>query len=175
MLSQEVLDLSGKSTEELTSLYTEFYEKNKILHEEKNKLDKESHLIKIRIKTIDNKLNLILKEIKINNDIEDLKNMIGEKERNIEDFELLSERELTVITTKMDKTDYRYYGEYPRWLDLERIIKEVIFIKKCYPKWILTNLSRKGKTEIIPPKTFYIYEFTDDFGTLFDVGGIILS
>jgi hypothetical protein len=49
---------------------------------------------------------------------------------SIEGFELLSEDELSVITTNMDRTDYRKYGVPIRFYNLKRICREVINIKK---------------------------------------------
>ena len=56
-------------------------------------------------------------------------------------IKLISDDELLIITTKMDRRDYRKHGNYPRFIDLERICKEVIKIKSKYPDWKLKNLN----------------------------------
>lgn len=165
-------DLSDKSSEELISLYQELNEKNYKLIEERSKLSKDICNIEKNFRDNHEEMRHVSREINRYKEIEESKNIIGDLERNIKGFELLNERELAVITTKMDRTDYRHYGEYPRWIDLERIIKEVIDIKKHYTEWKLTKLSKRSNSDKVPPETFYIYEFTDKYGILLDVGRI---
>ena len=74
----------------------------------------------------------------------------------------------------MDKTDYRKYGEYPRWIDLDKIIKYVINIKKQYTTWTLLSLSRGGQLDMLPPDTFYRYVFKDDRDNYFTIGCIVV-
>ena len=74
----------------------------------------------------------------------------------------------------MDRTDYRRYGYRPRFYDFERICKEVIEIKQRYPKWRLTNMSRGGQIDTLPPYTHYRYKYKDEYGSHFDIGGIKL-
>ena len=64
---------------------------------------------------------------------------------------------------KMDKTDYRKYGDYPRWIDLEKICKEVITMKKRYPTWVLMDLEKSSQTNTLPPQSSYYYKFKDQF------------
>jgi hypothetical protein len=64
---------------------------------------------------------------------------------------------------KMDKIDYRNYGDYPRWLDLEKICKEVIIMKKRYPNWKLMDLEKSRQTNTLPPESSYYYKFKDQF------------
>ena len=92
--------------------------------------------------------------------------MIGEKEKNINGVDLLSEEELSIIAKNMNKTDYRKYGA-TRWLDLENIIKTVVEMKNRYPKFTLTNLNIGGQIDSVPPQTFYRYEFTDEYDCTF--------
>lgn len=113
-----------------------------------------------------------MKETKRREDIEESKNIINENIKNIEGFTLLSEDELSIITKGMDRTDYRKHGQYPRFLDLERICKEVINMKQKYPKWKLTSLARGGQYDTLPPHTFYRYEYKDEYGYHFNLGGI---
>ena len=164
--------LSEKSSEELASLTNQL---NTQLNDLKNKRLELNKMRREADKDFDEKtakLKQIINEIKRREDLEEAKNIIGTDISSIEGFELLSEDELSVITTKMDRTDYRKYGKYPRYLDLERICKEVINIKKKYPKWTLTSLARGGKYDTLPPHTFYRYEYKDEHGCNFNLGGI---
>jgi hypothetical protein len=63
----------------------------------------------------------------------------------------------------MDKTDYRNYGDYPRWIDLDKICKEVIQMKKRYPNWVLMDLEKSRQINTVPPQSFYYYKFKDEF------------
>jgi len=128
-------------------------------------LDKDLNDIDINIRIVSN-------EIKRREELDDTKNIINEEIKNIEGFNLLGEDELLIITTKMDKTDYKKYGSYPRFIDLERICKEVIELKKRYPKWILINLSPGTQDDTMPPKTFYKYKYKDEYNQYFDIEGI---
>lgn len=165
-------ELSGKTAEELASINKELTEQKTNISAERLKSNKIVRLCDSRLKEIDNNLKIITKELKRREDIEEAKNMISEDIKKMEGFELLSEDELSIITAKMNKTDYRKYGNYPRYLDLERICGEVINMKKKYPKWILSDLSRGGQYDTLPPHTFYRYEYKDEYGSHFNLGGI---
>ena len=167
-------DFSGKTSEELDSIKKELTEQKTNVSSERRKAVKIAHVCDSQLRNIDKDLAIILKETKRREDIEEAKNIINEDIRNIEGFTLLSEDELSIITKGMDRTDYRKHGQYPRFLDLERICKEVIAMKKRYPKWSLINLERGGKYDTLPPKTFYKYEYKDEEGYCFDIGGIKL-
>ena len=167
------LDLSGKTAEELDSIKKELTEQKTNVISERRKAIQITHVCDRRLRNIDKDLAIILKETKRREDIEESKNIINEDIKNIEDFTLLSEDELSIITKNMDRTDYRkQIGDYPRFLDLERICKEVIAMKKRYPKWSLTMLIRGGQYDTLPPHTFYKYEYKDEEGCYFDIGGI---
>lgn len=165
-------DLSGKSSEELASLKNQLnsqLNESRIKRLELNKIIRESDK---DFEKIDKELKQIEKEIKRREDIEEAKYILSPEILAIEGFELLSEDELLIITTNMDRTDYRKHGNYPRYLDLDRICKEVIDMKKKYPKWILTSLARGGQNYILPPHTFYRYQYKDEHGCHFNLGGI---
>ena len=164
------LCLSDKSSEELNALYQELNYKNEQFNEERKNLSQTIYNIEKNIRNNHDEMRHVLREINRHKEIEESKNIIGEFERNIEGFGLLSEKEVAVITTKMDRTDYRAYGDYPRWIDLERIIKEVIEIKKYYAEWKLSKISKRSKSDTVPPETLYIYEFTDINGYLINIG-----
>jgi chromosome segregation ATPase len=163
------LGLSDKSLEELNILYKELNDKNEQFNEEKRTLTKTIYNVEKNIRNNHDEMRHVLREINRHKEIDESKNIIGEFERNIEGFGLLSEKEVAVITTKMDRTDYRAYGDYPRWIDLERIIKEVIEVKNYYAEWKLTKISKRSKSDTVPPETLYIYEFTDVNGYLINI------
>lgn len=169
------LELSGKTAEELASLQKDLNEQKRNANSERLKATKIVRLCDSELRNIDKELAIILKETKRREDIEEAKHIINEDIRNIEGFTLLSEDEFSIITNRMDRTDYRKHGNYPRFLDLERICNEVITMKKRYTKWTLTNLERGGQYDTLPPKTFYKYEYKDDEGCNFDIGGFKLS
>lgn len=163
--------LSEKSTEELVSIQKDLNEKQKSLESERLAALKFVRSYDNQVKEIHKNLKIVVDEIKRRKEIEEAKNKISEDIKNIEGFELLRECELSIITTKMDITDYRKYGRYPRYLDLERICKEVIDMKKKYPKWTLASLSKRGQVDTLPPHTFYKYEYKDENNHLFSNGG----
>ena len=165
-------DFSGKTSEELDSIKKELTEQKTNVSSERRKAIQIAHVCDRQLRNIDKDLAIILKETKRREDIEEAKNIINEDIKNIEGFALLSEDELSIITRKMERTDYRKHGNYPRYLDLERICNEVIAMKKHYPKWSLINLERGGQYDTLPPHTFYKYGYKDEEGCYFDIGGI---
>jgi hypothetical protein len=159
------IDLSGKTLEDLLILQKELKEKNKFLTTERIKAVKIVRDIEKDVKKTDDILKNILNEIKRHETIDETKNMISEYVKNIENFDLLHGDEVLLITNKMDKTDYRNYGDYPRWVDLEKICKEVIQLKKRYPNWTLMDLEKSRQTNTLPPQSYYHYKFKDEFST----------
>jgi hypothetical protein len=153
--------LYEKTQEELNALTISLNEKKRIIKIEREKAQNSLRLVEKELSDIENKLKRISQENIRRENIAESKIMIGEKEKNIDGFNLLSEDELSVIAKNMNKTDYRKYGA-PRWLDLENIIKTVVEMKKSYPNFTLTNLDIGGQIDTLPPKTFYRYEFTDE-------------
>jgi len=157
------IDFSGKTLEELFVLQKELKEKNRIIITERIKAVKIVRDIEQDYKRNDDNLKLILKEIHRHEAIDEAKNIISEDINSIDNFNLLNGDEILLITKKMDKTDYRNYGDYPRWIDLEKICKEVIHMKKRYPNWILMDLEKSRQTNTLPPKSYYYYKFKDEF------------
>ena len=100
----------------------------------------------------------------------------------IEGVETLSQQELVSISTGMDQTDYRKMDlinatsntELPRWIDLERLVKEVIEFKKQYPGWILERIQKSGQHDTFPPQTFYKFTYKSPQGHFMSYGGIEL-
>ena len=87
--------------------------------------------------------------------------------KSIEGFHLIDVSELYIITKKMDKTDYRKHGDFPRYKDLEKICKEVIEIKHRYPNWKLENMDNMCKQLQGVPINRYKYEYKDEYNTKF--------
>jgi hypothetical protein len=166
-IQMDMNPLYEKTQEELNALIISLNEKKKTVKREKEIARNTMYIIEKELSDVEDNLNRILREFKRREDISESKTMIGEKEKNIDGFNLLSEDELSVIAKNMNKTDYRKYGQYPRWLDLENIIKTVVEMKKRYPKFTLTNLDIGGQIDVLPPQTFYRYEFTDEYDCTF--------
>ena len=166
-LELEVNKLYEKPQEELNVLHDALNEQKKTIKKEKQIARNTMYIIEQELSDVDDKLNRILQEFKRRENIEEAKTMIGEKEKNIDGFDLLSEDELSIIAKNMNKTDYRKHGKYPRWLDLEKIIKTVVEMKKRYPNFTLSNLDIGGQIDSLPPQTFYRYEFTDEYDCRF--------
>ena len=138
---------------------------NQIINE-KRELQKKENNIRNKIKEITKKIQE-LEEItfeRSNNhssvlaDILLTENM-GNSISPINGFELLTQSELAIIFKGMDKADYRKYGNYPRFIDMEQIVKTLIKTKKKYSGWVLYNLNKKGQIDIMPPDNFYEYTF----------------
>ena len=86
-----------------------------------------------KIRLCENINSDLLKQIKHLETIVESENAV-ETVKYIEGFDSLSQEELVSISNGMDKTDYRKHNNtLPRFYDLERLIKEVIEIKKQYP------------------------------------------
>ena len=159
--------LYEKTQEELNALNISLNEKKRNIKIEREVAKNALRVVEKKLSEVEDNLNRILREFKRREDIAESKTMIGEKEKNIDGFNLLTEDELSVIAKNMNKTDYRKYGQYPRWLDLENIIKTVVEMKKRYPKFTLTNIDIGGQIDVLPPQTFYRYEFTDEYDCTF--------
>lgn len=166
------VDLSEKTDEELESIRTELSEQKVNVSSKRCKSMGIVRSCDIQLKNIDKDLAIILKETKRRQDIEEAKNTISEDIKNIEGFTLLTEEEISIIFSKMEKRDYRKYGRYPRYLDLEKICNEVINMKKRYPKWILTDLRKVFQYDTLPPQSEYQYGYKDEEGYNFDIGGL---
>lgn len=145
---------------ELSEVETEINELNKIYRE---------HLKKVNLCVLRKKQ--LSQEIKKLEDIIESVN-IFDSVRVLDGFDTLIQEELTIISQGMDKTDYRKHGNYPRWYDLERLVKEIIEFKKLYPGWILERLSRGGQYDTLPPQTFYRFTYKTPQGHFMTIGGI---
>ena len=165
-------DLSQKTSEELILLNEEICNNLHIITKKQIAHSKAGRMLELDKKGLDAQMKEIVKETTRRKNLEETNHIITEDIRSIAGFDTLSENELLIISTKMDRTDYRKYGEYPRWLDLRKIVETVIDMKQRYPKWILSNLSRGGQLDTLPPETFYTYEFKDEANMYAKIGGI---
>jgi len=163
-------DLSGKSNEELDTIKTELSKQQSELRLEIKNLYKKRNELEAKFETISKDFKLVVAEVERRKYAEEAKFILTPEISAIEGFELLGEDELSIIIKKMDRTDYGY--RYPRFRDFERICKETIKMKQRYPKWTLTNLSNGGQQDSIPPYTHYRYEYKDEYGIHFDIGGL---
>jgi hypothetical protein len=166
------LDCYSKSKEELAVLKSMLDQEIKLHNKEIMKHTNEIRLINRMTKKIAReKLNCIETELQRREDIEHNVHILDDCRTELDGFSLLSELELTIISTKMCRQDYRSYG-CPRWRDVVSICNTVITMKKKYPTWKLVNMFNIGNSDTTPPKTFYKYEYVDDDGCHFNVGGM---
>ena len=145
---------------ELIEVEAELKELHKIYTEHRKKVN----LCENRKKELSKEIKKLIEIIETENVFETVK--------NIEGFDTLLQEELVAISNGMDKTDYRKYGNYPRWYDLERLVNQVILFKKLYPGWILESLASGGQYDTLPPQTFYRYTFKTPQGHYWSMGGI---
>jgi hypothetical protein len=145
---------------ELAQINSESTETHKIYRE-----------ITVKIRLQDNRKKDLSQQIKNLERIIDTENVF-ESVQGVEGFDTLLQEELVAISNGMDKTDYRKFGNYPRWHDLEKLVKEVIAFKKLYPGWILESLTRGGQYDTLPPQTFYRYTYKSPHGHYMSHGGI---
>jgi hypothetical protein len=154
--------------EQLVQVDTELSELKKIAAEHRKKIS----ICENRKKDLSKEIQKLEAIIEAENVFETVEHMGG--------FDALSQEELLIIFKNMDKTDYRKMDavrarsgqEIPRWLDLERIVTQVIEMKKLYAGWILCGLSRDGQYDTLPPQTFYKYTYKTPNGHYMSVGGI---
>jgi hypothetical protein len=113
----------------------------------------------------------LTKEIKKLEEILETENVF-ETVQKTEGFDSLLQEELIAIFKGMNKTDYRKTGNYPRWYDLERLVKGLIEFKKLYPGWVLIYLEVIGQNEIHPPVTVYRYKYKTPRGHYMTMDGV---
>ena len=132
-----------------------------------------------KVTSCENKKRELSKEIKKLEEIVEAENVF-ESVQGVEGFDTLLQEELVAISNGMNKTDYskmdlviaRSKESIPRWIDLEKLVKEVIAFKKLYPGWILESLIRGGQYDTLPPQTFYRYTYKSPHGHYMSMGGI---
>lgn len=157
----------AEATKELLRVSTELAE----IDTQEKELSKTYIDLQKTLRVYDNKKRDLRKEIFRLNDILESENVFKDIQE-IEGFNTLIEQELLAISKGMDKTDYRKYGDFPRWKDVEEITKEVIEVKKLYPGWILQRVAAGGTYDTMPPQTFYRYTYKTPQGHYMNYGGI---
>lgn len=159
-------DITLEIIEKLTNEYHELNKEIKKLNIERKNI---SSIISNNKKTCDKNVIEIRKlklGIELNNCKTDMTQYDPEKQ--------LSDQELSVIYTGMDKTDYTKYGK-PRFLDIENIITKTNKIKKQYPRWTLISVKKTLSLDTLPPSNSYSYTFKDENNQTFDLGKVIFS
>jgi type I site-specific restriction-modification system R (restriction) subunit len=119
-----------------------------------------------KMRLYDNTLRSLSKEIKKMEQIIESEDVF-ESVKNVEGFDTLTKNDLFIISKGMDKRDYRdlkIVQNCPRWIDLERLVKEVIHFKSIYPGWILENIIITGHYDSLPPQTFYKFTYKTPTG-----------
>ena len=165
------LDCYSNSKEELAVLKSMLDQEIKLHNKEIMKHTNELRLINRTKKIAREKLICIETELQRRENIEHNVHIFDDCRTELDGFSLLSELELTIISTKMCRQDYRSYG-CPRWRDVVSICKTVIDMKQKYPNWKLANMFIVGHSGTTPPITFYKYEYVDADDCHFDVGGM---
>jgi chromosome segregation ATPase len=151
--------------------------KLKELKEEKAKWEKEQkefnkkyYIIKKTLSGLDSEINTLEKQIKQQKDADTLQEWLKEMDELHTDA--LTSDEKIIIVNKMDKTDYRQYdATIKRWLDLDKIIKEVTETKTQYPGWTLKDIQLVMQLDSFPPQNIYHYSYTTPLGHIVSFGG----
>jgi hypothetical protein len=158
--------------EEATNKINKLQEELSIAEDCIRKYKREYSEISKKILLCENINSDLLKQIKHLETIVESENAV-ETVKYIEGFDSLSQEELVSISNGMDQTDYRKHNNtFPRFYDLERLIKEVIEIKKQYPGWILDKIQKTGHYATLPPQTFYNFTFKTHLGHYMSFGEI---
>lgn len=141
---------------------------------ESNKFTKEYREIQKKLSLCTEQINQKKKEIKELQKIIESENVF-DSVAGIEGFDTLNADELLAISNGMDRTDYtKYSSNIPRWLDIERLVKEVIEFKKQYEGFVLQRISICGKYDTLPPKNSYKFTYKTPQGHYLSYGGIEL-
>lgn len=95
----------------------------------------------------------------------------------MEGYDTLSQSELEAIIIGMDKKNYststsNSTNQIPRWIDLERLIREVIEFKKDYPNWVLISIQKSFQYDTFPPKNNYKFTYQIPQGYRVSFGGV---
>ena len=130
-----------------------------------------------KMRLYDNTLRSLTKEIKKMEQIIESEDVF-ESVKNIEGFDSLTKNDLFIISKGMDKTNYsdnKIVQDCPRWIDLERLVKEVIHFKSIYPDWILENIIMTGHYDAMPRRNFYKFTYKTPTGHYMMYGGMDMN
>ena len=141
---------------------------------EANKLRKEYKEIQKKIVLSDRQINQKNREIKELDRIIETENVFNSV-HDIDGFDILDTNELIAISNGMDRTDYTKYGStIPRWIDLEKLVKEVIKFKKHYEGFVLDKIVKNGQVDTLPPENIYRFTYKTPYGHYLSCGGVEL-
>ncbi len=131
------------------------------LNSERSKINKLLHISNSQIRTKNKEIEDVTLQIDKLTSLVNMHNIVNfiSNDDNKYLIDILSKEELTIITNKMDKTDYTKYG-CCRFIDLEKLIVKIVEIKKSYPNWTLIDMRKCGQLDVLPPKSFYNLYFT---------------
>ena len=168
-MSYSYKDLSTKNVEELAAIQKDLLNERKIIQQEITQVLEKYEVYKSQQTNNGENLKKISAELRCRTAIGELRTMINDN-GNIKELTLLSDAELSIIYNGMDITDYRtkHNNTYPRYIDLERICKEVIEVKTNYPTWRLADLKIASQLDCWPPKTGYKYKYKDNTERMFE-------
>jgi hypothetical protein len=164
MISQE-----ANKEENYSKLISDLQCKIDVLKVEENKIKQEQSKRYMEKKIIEKELTekkILLENYKIKYS---MNTIFYQDIRNIPNFDLLTENDLFKISKAIDKRDYNLNSDvkYPRFIDLENVVRYIIQVKQIYPLWELTDINKYGKIDTYPPKNCYKYQFTTPEGLLF--------
>jgi len=106
-----------------------------------------------------------LHQLKTNiNSPENNYNIFDEPDLNVYGMGGLTQEEKQAISDGIDKTDYRHLGDYPRYIDLEKIVEQVRQLKG---DWTLVKVTKTGTYGPMPSAGKYKLTFKPDCDELF--------
>jgi flagellar biosynthesis/type III secretory pathway chaperone len=106
-----------------------------------------------------------LHQLKTNiNSPENNYNIFDEPDLKVCGMGALTQQEKQAISDGIDKTDYRHLGDYPRYIDLDKIVERVWQIKQA-DNWTLVKVTKTGTYEPMPSAGKYTLTFRPDQDT----------
>ena len=144
-----------KSDEETNKILNKLNEDFVLNEYNTTKVRKQLNTIKTSLRLLEEEKKELTKQIKQIEFLNESKNMF-ESVKQMEGFDTLLPEELLKIASGMDKRDYLSVDKkFPRYYDLERLIKETIILKQQQPDWTLEDVKITGQYDTYPPRTFY--------------------
>lgn len=165
--------MQDKTTEELIEMKASLKAQVKLLRVEEKQLEQQYLEAQKKTHTVDKQLRILTTELNHREILASIDKFIMSYKNGtqvIENFELLTDAELAIITSAMDKTDYRMCPssnkQIKKFNDFEKMCKTVIFRKQNEPNVILTACWLCGQLDTFPPQSFYEYVYKDDLGRI---------
>ena len=153
-----------KSDEETNALLRKLNE-DWVLNDFKiTKVRKQLKTINTSLRLLEEEKKELTKQIKQLEFLNESKNMF-ESVKQMDGFDTLLPEELLKISSGMDKRDYSSVDkQFPRYYDLERLIKEAIILKQQQPDWTLDDVKITGQYDTYPPRSFYDFTYKTPHG-----------